>query len=861
MVMPKVGWNALALGALVAVSAGVGGGAGCSGTKPTELVPGVTTQIVVPHDLQGVRVTVLADGALVFDQGYNVGPGGTVQLPSTLGVLSSPNPSTVVSVTIRGYQSPCVGTGNAVAPDCSSLGDAPVGNGGPQVLRRSVQTFVDQRILFVPMPLSYSCWNNGGCTSDQSCKGNQCVPSTTDSANLVDFDPALLDGTDVCFNPQECFADALPAQLVDLATCTYAVPTIPGTTPPPGLNVRIWYEDFLWTPDGDGTFSNVLQNGGEMEILNNDPTEGFTLGGPPDAGVGDGGASTQELFQLAPGLCQLAQQAALPPPPPAVGADGGVAADAGTGEYVTVSRIEVATGCPSKPALLPICQGQQANASVLPGDAGSSPDGVCNVNVNMTPTQSALYLAFDDSQLMNGAYGGMGSAYALSLSLNDPVFQRTYAASTFFHQTTSADCTATPTSYESPKVPFGLAASVQSKIANELLTWTAPDPGTMSCSTTGGIDGGSTCPSGQVCAGTGTPNMFTCVTPDALDLQAALRLDSGVYGDILQFLQGRGSVNVAAAMFFLNRAPTASNDCNPPLPAPDGGVDTTVTQAIENEIAAAFNATPSLRTYFIVLDDDAHDTHNVNPPGALTYFNTIQSDLPQAVTVLDATNTSTMSQAQIVGANFSKIVTQLGTCVYDYGLAAGYAADQVEIGYQIPGQPKTIIPQDPNCDDANQETVSGWNFDGGRVRICGQACSTLQSSILGATAAALNANLPAPDIGVTATVLCAPATGEVSDAAPVDAGPASDGSGAAIANCALTCVGCCDSFGNCLTGTTSLACGTGGQLCQTCNGPSTCDDAGVCEGTGSSDGASDGTAVGSSGSDAASSSVSSDSGG
>src|SRR5580658_6624509 len=193
MVMPKVGLNALALGALVAVSAGVGGGAGCSGTKPTELVPGVTTQIVVPHDLQGVRVTVLADGQLVFDQGYNVGPGGSVQLPSTLGVLSAPNPQTVVSITIRGYQAPCVGTGNTVSADCASLGDQPVGNDGPQVLRRSVQTFVDQHILFVPMPISYSCWNNGGCSSDQSCKGNQCVTSTTDSANLVEFDPALLD--------------------------------------------------------------------------------------------------------------------------------------------------------------------------------------------------------------------------------------------------------------------------------------------------------------------------------------------------------------------------------------------------------------------------------------------------------------------------------------------------------------------------------------------------------------------------------------------------------------------------------------------------------------------------------------------
>jgi hypothetical protein len=381
---------------------------------------------------------------------------------------------------------------------------------------------------------------------------------------------------------------------------------------------------------------------------------------------------------------------------------------------------------------------------------------------------------------------------------------------------------------------------VQSKIANELLTWTAPDPGAGSCSPTGALDGGSTCPAGQVCAGTGTPNMFTCVTPDPLDLQAALRLDSGVYGDITQFLEGGGSVNVAAAMFFLNRAPTTANDCNPPL----GGA-TTVTQEIENEITAAFNATPSLKTYFIVLDDDAHDNGITNPHGALTYFNTIQSDLPQAVTVLDATNTSTMSQAQIVGANFSKVVAQLGTCLYDYGLPSGYEPDDLQIAYQAPEQAKVVIPQDPDCSEAHQSTVSGWNFDSGRVRICGQACSTLQTTILGATAAALNANLPAPDIAVTATILCAPSTGEVSDAGPEEAS-ADDASSLSLPNCLLTCLGCCDTFGTCWMNN-PLECGPAGQMCVTCSGSSTCTDAGVCEATGSSDAAADsGTSLGSS---------------
>ena len=853
--MRKVGLNALALGALVAVSAGAGGGAGCSGTKPTELVPGVMSQIVVPRDLQGVRVTVLADGALVFDQGYNVGPGGTVQLPSTLGVLSSPNPSTSVSVTIRGYQQPCVGTGNSVSDDCSNLGDAPVGNGGPQVLRRSVQTFVDQHILFVPMPLSYSCWNNGGCGSGQSCKGNQCVTSTTDSTSLVDFDPSLLDGTDVCFNPQLCFptVGTFTAQLVDQASCTYAYPVPPAEAADGGaslLNVRVWYDDFLWTYQGSGgdaggppIFANVLQNAGEEEILNLDPTEGFTLGGViPDAGtIGDAGPhvsySQSQLFQLSPGLCALAQAASYPPPPPVLGEDGGiVSADGGTGEYVTISHIDVATGCPPKPPLLPICAGQVPNGSTLPGDAGTvqmtSNGLVCNAPAAMTPTQSALYLAFDDSESMNGAYGASGSATALSLSLDNPVFKRTYAASTFLHQTTSADCTAMKTSFLTPQIAFGLAGDVQVPIADELRTWMAPD-GITTCGPASNT--GPNCAAPLSCVQTGGPGVETCVDP--LDLQAALRLDSGAYRDILDFLQGRGSVNVAAAMFFLNRAPSSSNDCQPPLAASDGGVSTSVTQTILGEIAAAYNNTPSIKTYFIVLDDNAHDTHD--PGGALTYFNSLQAALPQAITVLDATNTSTMSEAQTVGANFSKIVEQLGTCLYDYGLPAGDNLDELQVSYTIPGQPRTIIPADPNCNEANQDTVSGWNIDSGRVRICGQACSTLQTSILGATAAAVQANLPAPDIAVTATVLCSP-TAEETDAGPEDAAAASDGESPAFETCVLTCTGCCDSFGTCFE-SSQLTCGTGGELCVQCTGTQTCGDAGTCEGPVSSAGGSSGS--------------------
>jgi hypothetical protein len=131
--------------------------------------------------------------------------------------------------------------------------------------------------------------------------------------------------------------------------------------------------------------------------------------------------------------------------------------------------------------------------------------------------------------------------------------------------------------------------------------------------------------------------------------------------------------------------------------------------------------------------------------------------LPLAVTVLDATAAKTSATSgQTVAANFSKIVTQLGTCLYDYTLPAGTALAQVQVKYTVPGfgpgTGDTIVPGASNCSASTQTTVDGWNVDNGRIRICGQPCANLRTAILAATGAALQANLPAPDIPVSATI-------------------------------------------------------------------------------------------------------------
>ena len=732
MIMGKRRADAFALAALAAVSVATAGGSGCSVTRPTELVPGVSSQVVVPHDLQAVRLTVTANGGPVFDRSYDVGPNSTVKLPSTLGVISGESPQTVVTITVRGYDTPC-----EMSDDCTNIGNAPVGDTGSRILRRSIQTFVDQHTLFVPMPLSYSCWNTDCGDVGMGCKGNQCMASMTEESSLVDFDPSLVDGTDVCFSPRLCFGDpgdggknlTIPPQLIDASDCTYAFPSIPGVPTSAGqLNVRAYYQNFTWTKDSTGQYQPVFHGGGEQEILNEDPVEGFTFVAGPgasEAGVSDAGAQAT-YFRLAPGLCKLVHAATTPPADPTSG---------GAATYITISDLRVANLCPPKTPLLPICSGEQTNGPALPSGEVTS-DGTCNVGVSLAPTQSALYLVMDHSSVMHGAFGPMGSATALSLSLTDPVFKRTFAAFTFL-PAQPADCTGATTPFTMPDIPFDIAGTVQPQIATKLeMPVDSPDGGPLS----------------------------------PLDLQAALRLDAGAYAQVVSFLKGKELPNIAAAMFFVNRAPDLTNDCSPPLAG-----QPTVKGALESEILAAFNGTPSLQTYFVILDDDLHDT--ATPAGALTFFQQVQADLPQAVQVLDATQAMTsMQAAQTEAANFSKLVTQLGTCLYDYSLPAGTDVSTVGVSFAVPGQPATVVPRAPACSAANQGTVDGWNLDSGRLRICGASCNNLRNGILASAAAALQAHLPAQDVPVSASIFCS-GMAPVNNATPtvaVDASTESD---------------------------------------------------------------------------------------
>jgi hypothetical protein len=466
---------------------------------------------------------------------------------------------------------------------------------------------------------------------------------------------------------------------VDPATCTYAFAS--AEPQGSGLNVRVLYQDVAWKLNpATKEYDPEIQSTTEQEILDAEDTEGFTQ-------------LANQQFQLSKGLCSLVHAATNPPPSPA---------QMGPPVYHTISAVYASDACASKTQLLPICK-QDRNTSAATADGGTTTDVTCNVPVELVPAPSAVYLVMDDSSEMGGAFGDTGSATAMSLSLAAPVFKRTYVAFQFLkHQ--AGDCTASMPSAATPDLDFGLARSRQPVIAQKLLQWAPPS---------GGQD---------------------------LDVEAAMR-PQGAYARIAQFEQGLGEqLDTRAVMFFLNRTPTGplggvdagggdggldptvGPDCDPPLA---GGTD--ALSAIEAEVTAAASATPSMHTFFVVLDNAQH-----NPP--LAFFQQVGN--ATGAKVLDATSAN---RQQVLGS-FAQTAVQLGTCLYEKPTGIDSNA---KITFTNPLQGPTQgldlppVPFAAACNAASAATTDGWNVDGNRIRICGNSCTTLRQLVLLVTAQAL----------------------------------------------------------------------------------------------------------------------------
>lgn len=397
---------------------------GCSATKPTEIVAGVSTQIRVPDGIHAVGLTVQVNGNVAFCEHYQVTE-GFATLPGTLGVLGETGLGTrgTVTVGVAGFRtedslfaSNCVDN----RPDNSPL--------DTMVIRRRRLTFIDDEIKFLPLPLKESCADNLGCEKDETCVGGKCVSADVDVKTLPNYDDSLLFGnTNTCFDASRCMdAVSVPVQLEDPDTCTFRA-LWPDDAPPPAkdsLNVRLFYKSF-------GT--EILDL--DTKSVAEDQREGFSF-------MGSG--SDPLTFRLAPNLCETNYKKDNP----------------------NVLAIDASALCTAKRALQPICDNYtppDLHAASRPGGGTPGSDsgpGICTL-AGLEPVESAVYVLMDHSLSMDKFFGEGGLAFAIGIPLSSPVAKRTRVAFGFLPPAAEQCGTS---EYENPLVPFGAVEETRTPI-------------------------------------------------------------------------------------------------------------------------------------------------------------------------------------------------------------------------------------------------------------------------------------------------------------------------------------------------------------------------------------------------------------
>jgi hypothetical protein len=400
----------------------------CTAEEPTEIVGGVTTQIKVPDYLRSVGILVQVGGSVKFCNTYPVTNGITV-LPATLGVLGAAGLKTTDTVTVQvlglrteasDFDTDCVGV--------QQRGQAEPGqenNREVLVIRRRRLTFVDGRILYLPLPLKESCLDTA-CPPEQTCVAGACVSLDVDPKSLPDYDERLAFGTtNTCFNGDVCLQSAatFPPLLTDPDTCTFKAQWSPDLPKPnPGdLNVRAVYNSF-------GTEVLDFDTVGTAP----DQQEGFSLPDPNDP----------LTFKLAPNLCETNYK------------------------KERILAVEASALCAAKRGFQPICDSyvppnpRSGAAAPTPGQGA----GLCTI-AQLEPVEGFVYVLMDRSFRMYPFYGDGGLRFAIELPLASPVARRTKLAFGFL-PADPAQCGTD--AYAMPLVDFGSVADVRQPIADIL---------------------------------------------------------------------------------------------------------------------------------------------------------------------------------------------------------------------------------------------------------------------------------------------------------------------------------------------------------------------------------------------------------
>lgn len=389
---------------------------GCTATKQTEYVAGISTQVQVPRDIRTVRVDVSVGGTNISCRASKVYD-GKVLLPRTLGAYPANGTSNgqPVTVTVVGFTETLEDPKHADEYECFKAIRA---GDNARILRRSRQSYIQDEVRFLPMALRYSCFDKDCETAgqDKTCKAGRCVDAVIDPEKLPRWRDELLDGSgSTCFSAKECFAAAVPPVIVDPNDCTYAIPNTP-SAPPQGDGVPPNPVKSL----GDGINVEVTYDGGyNREILDNDPEEGFVIPDP----------TKPQRFKLAPGLCDLVK-----------GVD-----DKGAPTNHRITGIRATGLCQAKSPFQPLCTEDQLTQMGTPNyvNPNAPPDDALCKATELKPSKSVLLFVVDDSTEHKIFFEGSDKG-ALEISLSDPAFQKTEVGVEYFPGSVASSCSFLP---------------------------------------------------------------------------------------------------------------------------------------------------------------------------------------------------------------------------------------------------------------------------------------------------------------------------------------------------------------------------------------------------------------------------------
>jgi hypothetical protein len=468
---------------------------GCEAKQATEYVTGISTQVSVPRDLKSVRVEVSVNGVPQFCQGYRVYD-GKVQLPRSLGTFANSDraiTSGPITYTIAG-----VTTANTEADLFATCHSAKVGDDDVRILRRSRQPYIKDEILFLPMPLKYSCFDKQ-CGDEETCKGGKCVSATLTEeqvrAKFPTYSPDLVDGSGGgCFNSQICMGAAAPVIIADPDTCTYAVANSPGAPAPadpqldpfrPACTTASSCQSGVCNPDGrcaalppglpwEGTNVEVVYDGGlNREILDLDPEEGFFIPDP----------SKPQQFRLAPGLCEMVKGVPENVSGKPLGESCAQASECksnvceagkcAAGPAHRITAVRASGTCQAKRLAQPFCMADQlAQMGVDPNGiaANPSPPDDCT-SIELKPPRAALMVVVDNTQ-PHSAFFNAEQIKAVEFPLKDPAFEKTDIG--LIYAPVSGGCSTSAV----PALPLEPALTARVKLIDSFLQL-ASNPGSL----------------------------------------------------------------------------------------------------------------------------------------------------------------------------------------------------------------------------------------------------------------------------------------------------------------------------------------------------------------------------------------------